>query len=191
MDLIQRCASGDEAAARALHDEYSPGLFRLAYLLLQDTQDAEEATQDAFVYAFSHLKRYDPTRAPFGSWLKVIVASRCRDLQRKRRWQWLSLQSLLEGRREPRDEQPAHQPESALERSATRRVVWEALQGLPRKSREALILRYYGGLSFDEMARALDCSINTAKSRVAYGQARLAELLDTETVLSLGYEVSP
>jgi RNA polymerase sigma factor (sigma-70 family) len=190
LDLIQRCAAGDEAAARSLHDEYSPTLFRLAYLLLQNAQDAEEATQDAFVYAFSHLKQYDPSRASFGGWLKVILVSRCRDLQRRRRWSWLSLQALLEGGHDVPDEHPAHQPEGALERSATQQAVWAALQDLPRKSREALILRYYGGLSFDEMARALECSVSTAKSRVVYGLARLAESLDAETVLSLGYEVS-
>lgn len=189
MDLIHRCASGDQLAARALHDEYGPALFRLACLLLQNSQDAEEATQDAFVYAFSHLKQFDPARAPFAAWLKVILVSRCRDLQRRRRWQWLSLQSLLERGRDVKDEQPTHQPESALERSATQQAVWTALQRLPAKSREALILRYYGGLSFDEVAHALDCSVNTAKSRVVYGLARLAEALDVETVMSLGYEV--
>lgn len=189
MDLFQRCAAGDEAAARALHDEYSPALFRLAYLLLQSVQDAEEATQDAFVYAFSHLGQFDPSRGSFGAWLKVIVVSRCRDLQRKRRWWWLSLQALLEGGRDVPDEQPIHQPESAFEQSAAQQAVWMALQQLPHKSREALILRYYGGLSFDEIAHALDCPVSTAKSRVAYGLARLGETLDAETVLSLGYEV--
>lgn len=190
MDLVQRAAAGDESAARALHDEHSPALFRLACLLLQNVQDAEEALQDAFVYAFSHLRQFDPARGSFAGWLKVITVSRCRDLQRRRRWSWLSLQTLLEGGRDIPDEQPAHHPEHALELSTAQQAVWDALQRLPHKSREALILRYYGGLSFDEMAHALDCSVNTAKSRVAYGLGRLAESLDAETVLSLGYEVA-
>ncbi len=188
-NTIQQCAAGDQNAARALHDEYSPALFRLAYLLLQNVQDAEEATQDAFVYAFGHLKQFEPSRAPFAGWLKVILVSRCRDLQRKRRWQWLSLQALLERGHDVPDEQVTHQPESALERSASQQAIWTALQRLPHKSREALILRYYGGLSFEEMARALDCSANTAKSRVVYGLARLAEWIDQETVMALRYEV--
>ena len=190
LDLIQRCATGDQVAAHRLHDEYSPALFRLAYLLLQNVQDAEEATQDAFVYAFNHLGQFDPARGSLGGWLKVILVSRCRDLQRRRRWRWLSLQALLEGGHDVPDEQAAHQPEPWLEQSAAQRAVWEALQRLPRKSREALILRYYGELPFNQVAQSLDCSVNTAKSRVVYGLARLAELLDAETVMALGYEVS-
>ena len=191
LDLIQRCAAGDQAAARILHDEHSSALFRLACLLLQNVQDAEEATQDTFVYAFSHLSQFDPVRGSLAAWLKVILVSRCRDLQRRRRWGWLSLQSLLEGGHDVPDEQASHHPEQWLEQSAVQEVVWQALQRLPHKSREALILRYYGELHFDELAQALKCSVSTAKSRVMYGLARLAELLDRETVMALGFEVSP
>ncbi len=191
MDLIQRCAAGDQDAAHSLYAEYSPALFRLAYLMLQNAPDAEEATQDTFVYAFRHLSQFDPARGTLSTWLKVIVVSRCRDLQRRRRWHWLSLQSLLEQGHDLPDEHTAHRPEEWLEQSAAQRAVWQALQRLPGKSREALILRYYGELPFDEMAHTLGCSVNTAKSRVVYGLSRLAELLDRETVVAMGFEVSP
>jgi RNA polymerase sigma-70 factor (ECF subfamily) len=190
LDVIQRCAAGDQVAARILHDKYSAMLFRLAYLLLQDIQDAEEATQDAFVYAFRHLGQFDPTRGTLDAWLKVILASRCRDLQRRRRWGWLSLQALLEGGHDVPDEQATHYPEQWLEQSAMQETIWQALQRLPNKSREALILRYYGELPFDELAQTLHCSVSTAKSRVMYGLGRLAESLDRETVIALGFEVS-
>jgi RNA polymerase sigma factor (sigma-70 family) len=191
LDLIRRCATGDQAAAHSLHTEYSPALFRLAYLLLQNVQDAEEATQDTFVYAFRHLDQFDPARGTLAAWLKVILVSRCRDLQRRRRWGWLSLQSLLESGHDVPDEQTAHHPEEWLEQSSAQQAVWQALQRLPGKSREALILRYYGELPFDDLAHALGCPVNTAKSRVVYGLSRLAELLDHETVVTLGFEVSP
>lgn len=191
MDLIQRCAAGDQAAAYNLYTDYSPALFRLACLLLQNAQDAEEATQDTFVYVFRHLNQFDPARGTLAVWLKVILVSRCRDLQRRRRWGWLSLQSLLESGHDVPDSQTAHHPEEWWEQSAAQQAVWQALQRLPNKSREALILRYYGELPFDELARALGCSVNTAKSRVMYGLSRLAELLDRETVVTLGFEVSP
>jgi RNA polymerase sigma-70 factor (ECF subfamily) len=191
LDLIQRCAAGDQAAAHSLYAEYSSVLFRLAYLLLQNAADAEEATQDTFVYAFRHLNQFDPTRGTLATWLKVIIVSRCRDVQRRRRWGWLSLQALLESGHDVADEQTAHHPEEWLEQSAAQQAVWQALQRLPTKSREALILRYYGELPFDEMARALGCPVNTAKSRVVYGLSRLAELLDRETVVAMGFEVSP
>jgi len=188
-NLIEHALAGDEAAARKLHETHYPAVLRLALLLLQNLQDAEDATQDAFVYAFQHLARYDPERSAFATWLKIIVTSRCRDLQRRRRFQWLSLQSLLEAGREPEDETPTHQPDVVLELVGAQQVVWEALKQVPRKSRQALILRYFGTLSYPEMAQALGCPVSTAKSRVAYGLRTLARLLGQETSVAMGYRV--
>jgi RNA polymerase sigma-70 factor (ECF subfamily) len=188
-DLIEHALAGDESAARKLHDTHYPAVLRLAYMLLQNWQDAEDATQEAFIYAFRNLARYDPERATFATWLKVIVTSRCRDLQRRRRFKWLSLQEWLEIDREPEDETDAHQPDVALELVGIQKMVWEALNQVPRKSRQALILRYFGNLSYPEMAQALGCTVSTAKSRVAYGQETLARLLGSEARAALGYHL--
>ena len=188
-DLIEHALAGDESAARKLHDTHYPAVLRLAYMLLQNWQDAEDATQEAFIYAFRNLARYDPERATFATWLKVIVTSRCRDLQRRRRFKWLSLQEWLEVGREPEDETDAHQPDIALELAGIQQMVWEALNQVPRKSRQALILRYFAGLSYPEMAQALGCTVSTAKSRVAYGQETLARLLGNEARAALDYHL--
>ncbi len=185
--LIERALAGDEAAAQELHDAHYPAVLRLAYMLLQNLQDAEDATQDAFIYAFEHLARYDPERAAFATWLKVIVTSRCRDRQRRRRIKWLSLQELAEAGLEPEDETPDHQPDVVLELVGMQQTVWKALERVPRKSRQALILRYFGGLSYPEMAQALGCPVSTAKSRVVYGHQALARLLEREARATLGY----
>jgi len=179
-NLIKHALTGDETAARKLHETHYPAVLRLAYMLLQNLQDAEDATQETFVYAFEHLAQYDPARAAFATWLKVIVTSRCRDLQRRHRFRWLSLQDLMETGFEPQDETPDHQPAVVLELAGMQQTVWEALKQVPHKSRQALILRYFGNLSYLEMAQALGCPLSTAKSRVAYGLRRLANLLEQE-----------
>jgi RNA polymerase sigma-70 factor (ECF subfamily) len=186
-DLIERALAGDEAAARELHDAHYPAILRLAYMLLQNLQDAEDATQEAFVYAFERLAQYDPERSAFATWLKVIVTSRCRSQQRQRRIRWLSLHELTETGFEPADEAPDHQPDIVLELVGVQQAVWEALKQVPRKSRQALILRYFGGLSYPEMAQALGCPVSTAKSRVVYGHRALARLLGHEARIELGY----
>ena len=189
-DLIERALVGDQAAARELHDTHHPAVLRLAYMLLQNLQDAEDATQDAFIYAFERLAQYDPERAVFATWLKIIVTSRCRDIQRRhRRARWLSLQALIEAGREPEDESPDHQPAVVLELVGVQQVVWEALKQVPPKSRQALILRYFGGLSYPEMAQALDCAVSTAKSRVTYGLQKLAHMLEQEPSAVMDYRV--
>ncbi len=176
-DLIERALAGDETAARDLHTAHYPVILRLAYMLLQNEQDAEDATQDAFIYAFENLDRFDPERASFEAWLKVIVTSRCRDRQRRRRVGWLSLQGILGTGREPVDEAADRQPEVALELEDQQRMIWEALKRVPRKSQQALILRYFGALTYAEMAQALGCAVSTAKSRVAYGHQALSRIL--------------
>ena len=188
-DLIERALAGAEIAAEQLHAAHYPATFRLANMLLQNHHDAEDATQDAFVYAFEHLDRYDPARASFAAWLKVIVTSRCRDLQRRRRVPWLSLQMLAEAGQELTDDVDDHQPEMVIEMEGTHRAVWEAVKKVPRKSRQALILRYFGGLSYVEMAQALRCPVSTAKSRVVYGLRILTRLLEHEASISLDHPV--
>jgi len=186
-DLIERALAGDEAAARQLHDTHYPAILRMAYMLTQDLQDAEDATQDAFIYAFQHLDQYDPERSALATWLKIIVTSRCRDMHRRHRIRWLSLQELAEAGFEPKDETPGHQPGVALELVGVQQVVWETLKRVPRKSRQALILRYFGDLSYPEIAQALGCPVSTAKSRVVYGHRAMARLLEHETHTGLGY----
>ena len=186
-DLIERVLAGDEAAARELHDIHYSIVFRLAYMLLQNQQDAEDATQDAFVYAFRNLARYDHERASFATWLKVIVTSRCRDRQRRQRFRWLSLQWLTESGLEPEDEAEDHQPDTALELVGMQQMILDSLNQVPRKSRQALILRYFGQLSYREMAQALGCTISTAKSRVGYGLRALSQILGSEAGAALGF----
>jgi RNA polymerase sigma-70 factor (ECF subfamily) len=186
-ELIERTLAGDESAARQLHNTHYPAVLRLAHMLLQNLQDAEDATQDAFVYAFQNLSRYDPARASFATWLKVIVTSRCRDRQRRRRFRWLSLQWLSESGLEPEDETEGNQPDTAFELIGVQQIVWEALNQVPSKSRQALILRFFGQLSYREMAQALDCTISTAKSRVGYGLRALSQILGSEATAALGY----
>ncbi|MCX7683242.1 MAG: sigma-70 family RNA polymerase sigma factor [Anaerolineae bacterium] len=186
--LIERTLAGDEDAARELHDLHYPATLRLAYLLLQNQDDAEDATQEAFWYAFNNLERFDPHQASFATWLKIIVTGRCRDIQRRRRRaRWLSLQKLLEAGYDPEDEVASHRPETALELVGVQQMVWEALEQVPRKARQALILRYFGGLSYPEMALALGCTVSTAKSRVAYGHQVLAHLLEQKAQFELSY----
>lgn len=177
-DLIERALRGDEDAAQELHRTYYPAVFRLAHMLLQNRADADDTAQEAFIYAFAHLAQYDPHRASLGTWLRIIVTSRCRDLQRKRHMKWLSLQELTRWGREPQDDVPEHQPEFVLESTGLQQTMWNAVNQLPNKSRQALILRYYAEMSYPEMAQALGCSVSTAKSRVVYGHQSLARLLE-------------
>ena len=162
---IARAALGDELACAALYDAFSPAVLRLALGLLNDLADAEEVTQDTFIYALRQIGRFDARRAAFTTWLYTIALSRCRN-KRRRKWlallplEWLSAQTPAT---------PARLVEAALERRGVRRQVWAALQQLTPILREAVVLRYLGGLSYKEIGQAVGCPSKTAESRVRLG----------------------
>jgi RNA polymerase sigma-70 factor (ECF subfamily) len=176
-ETITRAIDGDETARRALYETHHAASFRLAYVLLQDACDAEEVVQDAFVYLFRHLHHYDPRRGSFWTWLRVILVSRCRNKRRRRRLPRVSLDVLEATGQAPADPTPARDPAGVLEMQGTRRAVWEALQQVSPGARDALVLRYYEGLSYAEIAQALDCSADAARARVAHGKTQMRRLL--------------
>jgi RNA polymerase sigma-70 factor (ECF subfamily) len=172
-EWLKQGAQGDEAACAALYELYSPAVLRLALGLLGDRQDAEEVTQDAFVYALRTLAHYDPARSAFSTWLYTITLSRCRN---KRRRKWLTLLPLeLLATEGPR--RPDRLVETLLERRGVRADLWRALQTLPPRLREPVALRYLAGLRYKEVGEALGCNPKTAESRVRQGIAELRTVL--------------
>lgn len=177
-EVIDRAISGDEAAQQALYEAYYAPAFRLAYLLLANTEDAEEAVQDAFVYLFRNLRHYSPQRGPLWAWLRVILVSRCRNRRRARKWHLFALSTM--DRDSLGEETMADDPARILEQLGTRRTVWEALQRVSPAARDALILRYYEGLSYAEIAALLGCQEEAARARVSYGKVQLRRLLEAQ-----------
>jgi len=182
-DYITRGARGDEAACAVLFRYYYPQVVRLCVGLLNDLEDAEEVAQDTFVYALRNLARYDSAKAEFRTWLFMIALSRCRN---KRRRKWLASVPLDLLSVEPAT--PARLVETLLERRGVRRQVWDALQQLPAQLQEAIVLRYLGGLRYNEVGRALKCNPKTAESRVRLGLTalrRTAQALEIDCEMAL------
>jgi RNA polymerase sigma-70 factor (ECF subfamily) len=173
---IARAVDGDVSAQRVLYETHFRAAFRLAYLFLQDEGDAEEVVQDTFVYLLRNLHRYDSERGSFWTWLRVALVSRCRNRLRRRRANHVSLE-VLEAAGQSLPDGEASDPAGALEKLGTRRIVGEALQRVSPGARDALVLRYYEGLSYPEIAGLLGCSYDAARARVAYGKVQLRRLL--------------
>jgi RNA polymerase sigma-70 factor (ECF subfamily) len=170
--LIERWQAGDERAAEALYNHHQASVFRLAYGLLGDAADAEEVAQDALTYALVNIRRYDPRRASFATWLHIITVSRSRDRYRRRRLPSLSLTAWFQLGGDVADLEPG--PERRAIQVEARSQVWDAVQALSQPLREAVLLRYWAGHTYREMADILGCPLPTAQSRVrlAYKQLR-------------------
>jgi RNA polymerase sigma-70 factor (ECF subfamily) len=174
---LQHAIDGDEMSQRTIYERHHGAASRLAYLLLGNAMDAEEVVQDAFVYAFRNLDRYDPERAAFWTWLRVIVVSRCRNKRRRKQLPRVSLEVLSVIGQAPAASGPSSDPADALERWDTRREIYAALEKVSSGARDALVLRYYEGLAYAEIAEILGCSDDAARSRVVHGKSQLRRLL--------------
>lgn len=188
-EAISQCLAGDQTGYEALYALCAPSIYRLCYGLLMNRQDAEDVMQEAFVYGFKNLHRYDGTRASFKTWLYTIALSRCRNLYRRGRW-WniaglLSLDLPAPHSDAPEARLADHDAKAAIER---------ALSALSPRLREAVVLRYGHNLTFREMAEVIGCPQKTAESRVRLAHDQLRSVLQpaSENLLDalLGVELS-
>jgi RNA polymerase sigma-70 factor (ECF subfamily) len=181
--LIERWRKGDQAAAADIYQLHRTRTYRLAYALVGNPEDAEEAAQDALAYALVNIRHFDAQRSKFTTWLHLITVSRCRDILRKRHnptislFEWL-LGSHRPGGQEPADNTPA--PEQAALESEQQRTIWAAIQTLNPSLREAIVLRHWGGHTYQEIADIAGCPLRTAQSRVRLAYKQLAPTLEMD-----------
>ena len=172
--LIQRCLSGEEAAYMILYERHAGLIYRLAYSLLQNREDAEEVLQDSFEYAFRKLADFDEQKSAFTSWLYRITVSRCRN---KRRRKWLPTSPLALLAPPGVKDKDTKAPDEMLEQSELQRDVWNALGQLSPKLRETAVLRYYYGLQYKEIGKILNISPKTAESRMRLAHKKLRGII--------------
>jgi RNA polymerase sigma-70 factor (ECF subfamily) len=173
-DLIVRARQGSDVAWHTLVTEHQAAIFRLAYLLLGDADEAADLAQDVFIRAFRALDRFDTTR-PLRPWLLRIAANAAHNRRR-------SVQRYLAALRRQVQAEPA--PVTFLgERSGQRweaQTLWQAVRRLRPVDQEVIYLRYFLDLSEAEMAGALDVAPGTVKSRLHRALGRLRTVVDQE-----------
>lgn len=142
-------------------------------------QDGEDIAQEAFIKAYRSLPGFRG-ESKFSVWLYRIVSNLCLDfLRRKARRQTLSLTVEDEEGEESQLDIPDESlsPERMLDRNLSRESLSRGLDSLPPEQREILLLREIQGLSYEEIARALDLEAGTVKSRIFRARKRLAAFL--------------
>jgi RNA polymerase sigma-70 factor (ECF subfamily) len=180
--LIARAQAGDVPAFNGLVERYQGLAYSVAYRAVGDAEAAADATQDAFLAAFSGIRSF--RGGSFKSWLLRIVTNACFDIGRRaQRRPASSLDQLLEARGEEMsdsvvDDDPV--PEGAAIRAERVAEIQGALLELPFDQRAAVVLSDLHGLSYEEVAEATSVSLGTVKSRISRGRAKLRELLRFE-----------
>jgi RNA polymerase sigma-70 factor (ECF subfamily) len=175
--LIDALADDLDASFEALVLAHQDRLYSIALRVLGDPRDAEEAAQDAFVRAYRALAGYDGARIRelrLRAWLATIVLNLCRSRLTRRRppAATMSLDLALPGALEPRTDE-ARGPAAVTATRAGARDWADLLLTLPTAYRVAVVLRHVDGLTYPELALALDRPEGTVKAQVHRGLALL------------------
>ena len=171
-EIVAACRSGDRDAFRALYDFYKGRVYSIAlYFFHGDQASAGDVTQQVFLKLMTSIGQFRGD-ALFSTWLYRLVVNACMDAARLRKSDAsVSDRSWLESVAGP-DSQ-----EQDYLRAQTATSVRAAVAALPPKFRIAVLLRYFEDLSYEEMAKALHCSMGTVASRLSRGHRILAERL--------------
>jgi RNA polymerase sigma-70 factor (ECF subfamily) len=172
--MISRCQQGDQGALKEIFDKYHKRVYRIAYGVVGQREEALDIVQEVFIKLFRSIKNFKG-RSHFYTYLYRMVMNTAIDHARKAGKQFIS--SLdEEGSFEPSDNVETG-PERVLLQKELEERVKLAMDKLPAEQKAALIFRDVEGLSYQEMAEAMGCSIGTVMSRLHYGRKRIQELL--------------
>ncbi|GAA4830586.1 hypothetical protein GCM10023235_00730 [Kitasatospora terrestris] len=169
--LAVRAAEGDQEAFSTLVRRHTPRLLRLAYHLLGNLPDAEEAVQDAFISAWRRLAAFHH-RASFHTWMHRITVNSCLNLQRRHRTP-LPLHAIPE----PADPAPNGVPSASAEADALATALLAALDRLPPQQRTCWVLYELHGLSYNDISRITDTSEPTVRGRLFRARRTLQDVM--------------
>ncbi len=172
-ELAVLALEGDERAFREILERYRQKILAICLRMLRNSTEAEEAAQDSFVKIYLHLKDFDPQRG-FMAWAAGITINECRDRLRsrarfKRRFREITDTDM---------DQTQVPADISYEKKRHVEAVENAVEKLPEKLKEVLVLRAYADHSYEEIARVLKIRIGTVMSRLYRARTKLTDMLE-------------
>lgn len=173
-DLVRRARQGDSEAWEALVKTHQEPVFRLAYLLLGDADEAEDAAQETLVRAYRALHRFDVDR-PLRPWLLSIAANQVRNRRRSLGRYLGAVQRLFR-------DHPA--VEASFEEKVFQRwqaeTLWQAIRRLKLDDQQVIYMRYFLEIPVEEVASTLAIAEGTVKSRLHRAISRLQKVIEAD-----------
>jgi RNA polymerase sigma-70 factor (ECF subfamily) len=177
-ELIDNFIGGSQDAFQELVERHQGKVYNIAYRMLGNVEDAQDLTQEAFVKVYHALAdfRGDST---FSTWLYRIVTNLCYDYLRRNRPTYSLNEPLQTETGELHRQLPTAEdgPEEITEQKELQRLLQKLINTLPEQQRSVLVLREFRGLTYEEIALTLECSLGTVKSRLFRARNSLKERL--------------
>jgi RNA polymerase sigma-70 factor (ECF subfamily) len=191
--LVERVQKGDRRAFDALVLRYQQRIVKLIMRYVHDPAEAQDVAQEAFIKAYRALPGFRGESA-FYTWMYRIAINTAKNylvaLQRKPVDYELDLQAPMPEQvaGKLRDEET---PEGIVLQEELRRTVERAIESLPEELRTAIMLREIDGLSYEDIASAMDCPVGTVRSRIFRAREAIDKQIESLTGGSTGSKVSP
>ncbi len=171
--LIQKAASGDQAAITELYELTYNSVYRTVKSMIADEDAVLDIVQDSYIKGFKNLDQLESPEN-FRAWMKRIATNKAKDhLKKKKPILFTDMESEDGTEIDFQEDRLDHCPEKVLDRNETSRLIREILDTLSDEQRLVIGMYYYEEMSIKEIAETLDCSENTVKSRLNYGRKKV------------------
>lgn len=185
LTLVQRVRSGDQRAFKQLVERYQRKVYAVAFGMLKDREEARDVTQEAFVKVYKYLDHFKGD-ASFYTWLYRITANVCIDVMRRKgtakgdhvEFDETQAQDTSEANLGALGSKLGTNPQKSVLRRELAEKIQEALQQVPEKHREILLLREVEGMSYEDLARTLEIPKGTVMSRLFHARLKVQKLLN-------------
>lgn len=170
-DIIEKCRQNNRIAQLQLYNQYCDGMFAVAMRFVNNTMEAEDVVQEAFIKAFTKLHQYK-AEVTFGAWLKRIVINKSIDLLKSRKQHMLELDEV-----HLKVVDSSYENEWLVDETITLEEVKEAIAKLPEKYKFVVMLYLVEGYDHQEIAEILNITEVASRTQLSRGKAQLKERL--------------
>ncbi len=178
-ELVQNALEGDEKAFTRLLSRYRDAIFFMLLKMVNNRNDAEDLTLEAFGKAFNNLHQYSPTYA-FSTWLFKIASNNCIDFLRRRKGSYIAIESEENGENNEaiklKSKDP--NPEEKLIRQQKAIILHHVVRRLKPRYRTLVELRYFREFSYEEIAKELNLPLGTVKAQLFRAREMLFKLIE-------------
>ena len=174
---VHKTVEGDAEAFNELVNRHYKKIYGLAYRMLSNSEDAEDATQETFLEAYKSIKTFR-FQSQFGTWLYRVALNTCNQYIRKSKTRNRMLEAWTEETAAHGMAEEQEIPEQIAIKTEQREVIQAAIDRLPPKQREVVTLYYMQHLKYKEIAEILDCSLGTVASRLNKAMQNLKTKLE-------------
>jgi len=179
-ELLQKIRSSDPSAFRDIFVAFHRMVFNISYRMTGNRQDSEDITQEVFLNVYKSIGRFR-FDSKLSTWLYQVTINRCLNhLSRKKLQMWFSLDFISESEAEQNThlrDNSIDRPDNKLEQKESEAIIQKCINALPKWQKIAIILHRYEGLSYQEIANIMNCSVSSVESRLFRAKQNLCNKL--------------